>query len=176
MIHMTLREAQANFFTRLERQMDAATKKAYSRAGSIIRRRARRLTNKAAKLQTRQFTTRAGQTRQISFLVGAPPGEPPRKRTGAIRDLIVFAADTARNTVVVGPTLFSRPTGAPNVMEFGGTVPLPVRNSAGWPRRDSAGNIRFAPKRIAARPYMKRALDDVKSSIPEQWRGTLGGG
>lgn len=50
----------------------------------------------------------------------APPGHPPHVHEGSIKRLLNFYYDTKTKTVVVGPEIRPRPTGAPNVMEFGG--------------------------------------------------------
>lgn len=52
----------------------------------------------------------------------APPGMPPSVREGSVKRLIHFWYDTKTNTVVVGPEIRPRPTGAPNTLEFGGRV------------------------------------------------------
>lgn len=49
------------------------------------------------------------------------PGQPPFAKKGTIRDLIRFDWD-GRNAMVIGPQLFAPKNGAPNTLEFGGTV------------------------------------------------------
>lgn len=175
MIRARLEDVKADFFRRVERGMDSAQTIAMNRSGTILRRAARRLINKKAKKVTRVYVDGNGQVRDASYFVGAPAGDPPRKRKGTIRSLLVYARDKAKASIVVGPTLAESPTGAPEVMEAGGKVTLPDRGPGGGRKFDALGRLRFRDVTLRPRPYMSRSLSENLDKMPEQWRDTLKG-
>ncbi|MDI1345269.1 MAG: hypothetical protein PSV22_14375 [Pseudolabrys sp.] len=174
MINATLKDVSLNFFKEINAGMDKATTKSLNRAGTLLRRRARRLTNKKAKLGHYQAYDRDGKpTMMLQFYIGAKPGEPPRKRRGMIRDTIVYARDGEKRSIVVGPTLSSSPTGAPSTLEFGGSAKFFDRDARGGPKFDALGRVIFKDVRIEPRPYMSRSLMDMLPELPKQWANSL---
>ena len=84
---------------RVRRAMDAATRRALSKAGAFIRQRAKTSIRK-----------RKGVSR---------PGEPPHSHAGHLRRLIFFAWDPVAESMVIGPVPFKEGE-APHLLEFGG--------------------------------------------------------
>jgi phage gpG-like protein len=140
---------KAMFFDRpkVQQAVDRAKRRSLSRAGAFIRQRAR------TSIRRRKRTSR--------------PGEPPTSHTGLLRRFILFGYDRQSDSVVVGPVGFRR-SRAPNVLEFGGRATV----AAG--RRGSQKKKRTV--RIAARPYMRPALEKERSQLPAVWRNSVRGG
>ena len=86
---------------RVKRAVDAATRRALSRAGAFIRQRAKTSIRK-----------RKGISR---------PSRPPHSHAGHLRRLIFFGYDPSAESVVIGPLPF-RKGEAPNLLEFGGKI------------------------------------------------------
>lgn len=163
--------AKSFFFDapRVIRAMDEATHRALSKAGAFVRRRAKGLIRKVGKR-------------------GKPsePGQPPKSRTGILKDFIYFAWDPARRSVVIGPAktnqVFFKNSGkpvsgtAPEVLEYGGSIGiLEVWNQTAqrWYRADLRSKRRLAGKqtrlrtaKIEARPYMGPALAAEDDKFP----------
>ncbi len=140
---------KAMFFDRpkVQRTVDRAKRRSLSRAGAFIRQRAR------TSIRRRKRTSR--------------PGEPPTSHTGLLRRFILFGYDRRSDSVVVGPVGFRR-SRAPNVLEFGG------RTTVAAGRRGRQKKKRTV--RIAARPYMRPALEKERSQLPAVWRNSVRGG
>jgi phage gpG-like protein len=136
------------FFDRAKivRAVSRAKRQVLSKAGAFIRQRAR------TSIRRRKGTSR--------------PGEPPLSHTGLLRRFILFGYDRRSESVVVGPVGFRRST-APNVLEFGGRTSIESR------RRQRRKRSRVV--RIAARPYMKPALEKERSNLPPLWRNSVRG-
>lgn len=90
-----------NFFDRdaVTKSMDKATKKALSKFGAFVRRRAQ------SSIRTRK---------KIS-----EPGSPPSGHAGNLKRLIYFSYDPQQKSVVTGPTPFGVGE-APRLLEMGG--------------------------------------------------------
>jgi hypothetical protein len=175
---VTIKASRRNFFDR-KGVADAVTKQtadALRLGGGLIRKIMRR-------------SIRSGGTNQTA----SRPGEPPRTHgKQLLKRLIYFnfvrGGVLKDHSVWVGPVLSNTPTGAPEILEFGGTVHLPK----GTPirvdgRTDKRGRLRggkFVPGpertiRIAPRPYLGPALDKAVASgqLPGYWKNaTIGGG
>ena len=140
------------FFDRpkVRKAVDHGKRRALSRAGAFIRQRAR------TSIRPRKKSSR--------------PGEPPSSHTGLLRHFILFGYDRQRDSVVVGPVGFKR-SRAPNVLEFGGRAIV----ESGRARR-SGRTRKKRTVRIAARPYMRPALEKERSNLPTVWRNSVKGG
>lgn len=108
--------------------------KALRNAGALVRTIAKRSMRRAPK--------RAGRK-------GSPAGSPPYSRIGTLKRLIVFAYDTTRDEVVIGPIGFGGPV--PSLHEYGGV---------GEP------NANGTPPVFKPRPYMNPALEAVLPQVP----------
>jgi hypothetical protein len=140
---------KAMFFDRpkVQRAVDRAKRRSLSRAGAFIRQRAR------TSIRKRKRTSQ--------------PGQPPTSHTGLLRRFVLFGYDRRSDSVVVGPVGFRR-SRAPNVLEFGGRTTVAVgRRGRGKKKRTV---------RIAARPYMRPALEKERSQLPAVWRNSVRGG
>ena len=90
---------QFQFFTKeLLDATDKGTKRALSKFGAFVRQRAKSSIRKRKKISA--------------------PGSPPSSHTGKLKRAIFFGFDKERNSVVVGPVLFSS-TNAPEKLEKG---------------------------------------------------------
>ena len=141
------------FFDRpkIRKAVDHGKRRALSRAGAFIRQRARTSIRKR-----RRFSR---------------PGEPPTSHTGLLRRFILFGYDRQRDSVVVGPVGFRR-SRAPNVLEFGGRAVVETSRA----RKGSRRQRKKRTVRIAARPYMRPALEKERSNLPAVWRNSVKGG
>lgn len=128
------------------RAVDRAKRRSLSKAGAFIRQRARTSIRKRKR--------------------SSPPGQPPSSHTGLLRRFILFGYDRRSDSVVVGPVGFRRSM-APNVLEFGGRVAVTGRRGSRKKKRTV---------RIAARPYMRPALEKERSNLPKVWRNSVRGG
>jgi hypothetical protein len=140
------------FFDRpkVRKAVDHGKRRTLSRAGAFIRQRAR------TSIRKRRRSSR--------------PGEPPSSHTGLLRRFILFGYDRQRDSVVVGPVGFRR-SQAPNDLEFGGRTIV----ESGRARR-SGRKRKKRTVRIAARPYMRPALEKERSNLPAVWRNSVKGG
>jgi Bacteriophage protein of unknown function (DUF646). len=82
------------------RAVDKGTRKALSKFGAFVRRRAK------SSIRKRKRVSR--------------PGEPPSSHTGKLKKNIFFGYDRTKKTVVIGATAFSS-TRAQELLEYGGT-------------------------------------------------------
>lgn len=163
--------ARLQFFDRagVQKQMDAGTRRALSKAGAFVRRRARSSIRKR---------------RRISE-PGKPPsahGPPPNLRT------IYFVYEAQTKSVVVGPVKLNASTGGlsagtvPATLELGGSATIEEvsrNNGRTWFRRTSRrrrpGEIyRRRKLRYKPRPFMGPAVDKERDKAPEMFRDVLG--
>jgi hypothetical protein len=157
---LTLQQAKNNFFDRKKviRAVDAATRKALSKVGAFIMRRARTSIRPVG-----------------DDLAPSKPGDPPKSRTGLLRGGILFGYEPTEKSVYIGPiALNSKVDGSiPRVLEMGGTVEV-SRLARGGRRTGKRYKKRV---RIAARPYMGPALqaEIAAGTIPEQFRDSVRG-
>ncbi len=141
----------------VQREVGAATRRALSRAGAFIRRRAKTSIRKRKKV--------------------SQPGNPPHSHAGHLRRLIFFAYDPAGQTVVIGPVPF-RKDEAPRLLEFGGVTTR---------RPGSAGRTRWGtpiatyrdwgPRMVyRKRPFMGPAMEAEVPNLPGFFRNKAEGG
>ena len=119
---------------RVVRAVDAATRRALSRAGAFIRQRAKTSIRK-----------RKGVSK---------PGGPPHSHAGHLRRLIFFAYEPHDRTMVIGPLPF-RKAEAPRLLEFGGAV---TRKSRSGRRR----RLTYEPRPFMG-PAMDKELPNLPS-------------
>jgi hypothetical protein len=107
MFGMRIDTAKSNFFDRaaVVGAMDRATQKVFNRFGGTTRLIARRSIRKIGK---------NGKA--------SSPGQPPRSRTGLLREHIYYAYERQARSVVIGPALFARSSWAQMTLEHGGAV------------------------------------------------------
>lgn len=98
---MNLSPVKAAFFDRaaVADRVDPAVRKAFSRFGAFVRRRAK------SSIRKRKAVSE--------------PGKPPSSHVGTLKKFILFSYDAAAKSVVVGPTLFGPKSGAPEALEHG---------------------------------------------------------
>lgn len=134
------------------REVDAAKRKVYAKAGAFIRRTAKTSIRKRKKV--------------------SEPGKPPSSHTGSLKRLVFFAYDRMAQTVVIGPLPFKRGT-APRVLELGGRTT--VRSLwAGLLPRGFADTRRVVY--VRKRPFMGPAMAKELPNFPDLWRGQVGRG
>lgn len=162
-----LRVKQLFFDTRkVKHAVDRARRKALSKAGAFIQRRAR------SSIRKRKDPS--------------PPGKPPSSHVGFLRKLIFFSYDPQSDSVVIGPLKRANTSDAPHTLEFGGRIKTRkatrVRVKAG---RNRDG--RFKKDRVikvaagttmnyAPRPYMGPALKAEEKNLPRHWANSVKGG
>lgn len=163
MLSLTLKAAKSNFFDRnkVKDAMTAAAHRVLSRFGAYVRQR--------AKTSLRY--------RERSSLPGNPPSahrtmlrRRTNKKTGTrtvqavspLRELILFAYDSTRHSVVIGPALLRAGSKVPSVLEYGGV---------GEVRDPITRRVRKAT--FAPRPYMRPAFDEELKLLPPNWRDII---
>ena len=137
-----LNVAKGNFFDR-KAVVDATTvaeRKVLSKFGAFVWRRSKSSIRKRKKV--------------------SKPGQPPSSHVGLLRNLIYFTFDASAHSVVIGPVLINRPTGAPETLEYGGVIAI-----------DDGKQIRRVP--IAPRPYMGPAYEAEKPKLPDMWKDSI---
>jgi len=136
----------ATFFDakKLIQSVDRATRKALSRAGAFVRKRARYSIRKRKKVSA--------------------PGKPPSSHAGNLRT-ILFAYDAATRSVVIGPMVLNKQEDPPipNLLEFGGRA---VRRRKGGKRK----TLRYRPRPFMG-PALEAEL--AKGGIPKQFRNAV---
>ncbi len=154
MIELTFKEAKEGFFdpAKVLDAVDAATRGILSRFGAFVRRTARSSIRK-----------RKGPSK---------PGKPPSSHVGLLKDFISFSYDSQRRTVVIGPTLIGRPTGAPHILEYGGRTTIRDHK---WKTREGERVLEIETKQITIkpRPYMHPALAAELPEFPAMWANSV---
>lgn len=193
------------FFDRaaVQNRMTAANRKALSRAGAFIRRRAR------SRLRRRKNPSAPGQS----------PSVHSTSNVATLKN-ILFAYEPRRESLVVGPVALHqinatgfdlRSQTVPQIHEFGGAVSIrewrfvalgnrgewwdkyssSAKFSGVWRRRDQRWRNTARKRRkhtlqdlgvqtrtrvaaYPARPFMGPALEAELDNIPDAWAGTLG--
>lgn len=143
------------------------------------------------------FVQRRGQTSMRYRKSGkaSPPGQPPfaHRESGAkLRKLLIFAYDTATESVVIGPAGLGRQSKVPEVEEFGGTVQnkkkITVARRKAYTKKQAEAYKRLVhegkitPKRrevvtypahYPARPTMGPALKAESPNLPKLWANSV---
>ena len=142
MIGLDFKAAKEGFFDRQKilDSVDAATRRVLSKFGAFVRTRAR------TSIRKRKGTS--------------APGSQPYSHVGTLRELIFFSYDREAQSVVIGPTLASDPTGAPENLEYGGAADLPEGRKS---RR----------VKIKPRPFMGPAFEAEKPGLPAMWKDSV---
>ena len=171
--NMTMRAKQLFFDRRLvQNRMSKANRKALSKAGAFIRRRAR------SSLRRRKRVSAPGQ----------PPSVHSTDGVATLKN-ILFAYEPNLESLVVGPVklnqqaLFGPQLGSttvPQLHEFGGRVRIREAKvgrqwRAGVRRVRPGQPVRVRSARYAERPFMGPALEAEQDHIPDAWSGTVGG-
>jgi hypothetical protein len=120
--------------------VDKAQRKVLSRFGAFVRQRAK------TSIRKRKGTS--------------PPGGPPFSHVGVLRKFILFAYDSGRQSVVIGPTLIREGSQAPRLLEHGGEA---ARRTKTKTRR-----LRYRP-----RPFMGPAFEAEKPQLPALWKNSV---
>ena len=138
MIGMKVKAAKGLFFDRARviNAVDRTTRRNLSRFGAFVRQRAR------SSIRTRK---------RIS-----EPGQPPTNRTGLLKRNIFFVYEPGRRSVVIGPALLNSSSGAPELLEHGGSV---IRKGV---------RMTYRP-----RPYMGPAFEAEQSRLEHLWRNSV---
>jgi len=145
MVHMKLNQMKSTFFDqpKVMNAVDKGTRRVLSRFGAFVRTEARHSIRKRK---------RASQ-----------PGEPPSSHTGLLRRFIFFGYERLSRSVVIGPVkLNAKDTGAPQVLEHGGTTKVEL-----GPRK-ATHQVKVRP-----RPYMGPAFSKVEPRLPDMWRDSI---
>ena len=162
------------FFDRQEGKdrMTKANRKALTKVGAFVRRRAR------SSLRRRKKRSE--------------PGEPPSVHTSdrvATLKNILFAYEPQAETLVVGPVRLNRQAvlgpqlgsaTVPQVHEFGATLKIhEAKVGNHWRsgrRRVRRGQpVRVRRVKYSERPFMGPALEAEQEHIPDAWSGSVGG-
>ena len=153
-------------------RMSKANRRALSKAGAFIRRRAR------SSLRRRKKPSAPGQ----------PPSVHTSDRVATLKN-ILFAYEPEHESLVVGPvklnqTTFLGPilgsTTVPQVHEFGTAIKVrEVKVGKQWrtgaKRVKPKQPVRVRSAQYPARPFMGPALEAEQDRIPDAWSGSLEG-
>jgi hypothetical protein len=155
MLRFKINDAKSFFFDRaIVSAVDKASGRVLSKFGAHVRTTAKNLIRSPGKK-------------------GKPskPGQPPKNRTGLLKDFIYFVWDPARRSVVIGPArLNGANTGkAPEVLEYGGQAIVNTRKL----RRGRSPEREKKSVRIEARPFMGPAYAKEAPELPAMWRDSV---
>jgi hypothetical protein len=121
--------------------LDKGTRQVMSQFGALVRKTARWSIRKRKK--------------------SSLPGQPPSSHTGLLKRFLFYSYDDCRKSVVIGPAkLNAKNTGAPEVLEYGGTALLQIGKDK-------------KKIQIASRPYMNPAFEKIKTQLPSLWRNSI---
>lgn len=154
MFKLDFKAAKEGFFDREKviNAVDRATRRVLSKFGAFVWRRAK------SSIRKRKKASKAGQ--------------PPSSHSGLLKDLIFFSFDPAATSVVIGPTLINRPTGAPEILEYGGEAE--IRGSQFRTRQGKVVREKTTRKiKIQPRPYMGPAFEAEKPGLPAMWANSV---
>lgn len=145
-------EVMKMFFDReaVMKKIRANHRRFLARSGAYVRKTARQSIRKARKnvkivREGKSAVQFALEIRNARYERSSKPGQPPKSRTGHLRNNIFFAFEPPRN-VVIGPVKLGGKGLVPKVLEKGGLNR----------RRLARGGTKV--DRIAPRPYMAPAL------------------
>lgn len=143
---------KAGFFDRatVASAIDRARKAALSKIGAFVRRAAK------SSIKYREGAAPAGRPPHAHTSTGFTRtkkvrGVAKRQPASPLRELIFFAYDARRESVVAGPALGGSKSGAPETLEDGGTAVVRRRG-------------RLQSVRVRPHPYMAPAL---RASLPK---------
>jgi hypothetical protein len=149
------------FFDRAEvaARIDPEVRKAFSKFGAFVRQRAR------TSLKYGDRSSAPGQVptvhrTQTRRKTSKKTGKATVQRVSPLRELIFFAFDPIKDSVVIGPTLGGPNSGAPEAMEHGGVN-----------RFVSNGEVRVA--HYAARPFMAPAFAAEGEKVPDLFKDLI---
>ena len=151
--------------------MNAATRKALSRAGAFVRTRAKSSIRKAPYLKRK---TR-GKSRSDFRRSSSKPGNPPFSQVGTLKRFLFFAYDPASESVIVGPARITRSTDAPHTLEFGGRAMIKLKPLPKWWRKPKKRRPLSKRVFIKKRPYMLPALQKEAPNFPKLWANSIKG-
>lgn len=160
---MTFRAAKDNFFDRdkVIAATDKARRRNLSRFGAFVRTRAR-----SSIRESREISAPGQPPHAHISVLSKPkrPGDKGRKRRGGLLGAyIFFAYDAAQGSVLIGPVRLSGVIGnAPEALEHGGTSL--VSSDRGKHTRQVT---------IAARPFMRPALETELNKLPALWADSI---
>lgn len=151
-------------------KVQKASIEAKHKCALLVEAEAKKLLSKGGSKLQQQSGMGAGLKK---IYIPSPPGEPPRLKSGNLRNSIATAR-TEKDTYVVGP---SKTAFYGQIHEFGRVIKVTPRmrmwlglNLGIWLKKET-GTIHIPP-----RPFMKPALLKVMSRFPEQFRNLPIGG
>lgn len=143
MIGYTVKAAKEGFFDRVKviDATDKASLRVLSKFGAYVRTSAR-----GSMRRRRQ---------------AAPAGQPPSAHVGLLKTLMFFSYAAETRSVVIGPALSNRPSGAPATLEYSGEAEVTNRKG------------RTEKVQIEARPFMGPALAKEEPKLPGMWKDAI---
>lgn len=96
------------------------------------------------------------------------PGQPPKSRSGALKNFIRWAYDPAARSVVIGPEILPGRTDAPEALEKGKRTTRRVFVGSGRDRKRVRKSVNYD-----ARPFMVPALEKRLPDLLKLWQGGI---
>lgn len=175
MLNLKIGNIKKTFFDKkaVAGSVDKASSRVLPKFGAFVRRAARSLIRKAKRV--------------------SEPGQPPKGKTGVLRDFLFFAYDGSEDRVFIGPAktnqVFFQGDGkpvtgtVPSILEAGGRISiLEVFKWGKWRRADlrsrrhNAGlPTRLRTIQIEPRPFMGPALAKEQPKLPALWANSVKG-
>jgi hypothetical protein len=177
-VGLRLNQAKSLFFDRqkIQNAVGRAERRVLSKFGAYVRADAR------ASIRRRKRPSR--------------PWQSPTNQTGRLKNNIFFVFDPARRSVVIGPVLLGRGTGAPEILEYGGVTvvrtmrreprprkqqdrqrsPAEIQRIIAWKRKQGRQPALVTLKRITIepRPYMGPAFEENRlQELPRLWQDAV---
>lgn len=177
----TVRGMKAGFFNRKDiiTSMNEARYRALFALGGNVRQQAHKLLKTRRKKLVRQEIE--GVVNWIDETEYSAPGNPPfvREPESLLRKFVFFSYDRSTGSIIIGPARTNKPTGAPEVLEFGGTVrfrtfqPGRVRIRSDGSTWQTQGRWVKKTRSMAARPFMRPAFGKGLAGLRQQWQDAL---
>lgn len=188
MMKFKINQAKGMFFPKdLEGAVDAASKKVLKKVGQDIRQDAKKsirpakqvpvssLTEKQQKSHKRRvklFNEGKIKVKPTRPLAPSKPGEAPRSRTGLLRKFLFFVYDPQTKSVVIGPALLNKSSGAQSTLEYGGSATnTSLRFVTRHGKVTTETKTRVVP--VDTRPYMRPAYEKNEDNVRELFRNSI---
>jgi len=163
-MQMNVKAARGNFFDRpgVLSATDRTTRKNLSKFGAFLRAAIRTrlkygedISQPGGSPVIHKTMSRPGKVSAKTGKTGKPQSVSP------LRELVFFAYDESRKSVVVGPArLQGKPGNAPAALEYGG--PSVIKDG------DGTRTVTIRP-----RPYLAPSFEQVKKELPGIWAGSI---